>query len=60
MNKKRALGEVRVQCTSPTLVKNLRNIAKNSGVTLSALLKPHLQKICDSYPEHMKSQRNLD
>lgn len=33
---------------------HLKNIAKNTGITLSSLIKTHLRSIVDSYPEHMK------
>lgn len=53
--------------TEPLEIKNvpketketLRNIAENTGLTLSGLMKSHLPKIIDSYPPHMRVKREL-
>lgn len=39
------------------LKSELKNISKNSGLTLAALLKPKLREIVESYPEQMKIRR---
>lgn len=38
------------------LKNDLMNIAKNTGITMSSLLKPALKSLADSYPEHMKKE----
>jgi len=36
----------------PSSVKEkLQNIAKNEGTTVSAIMKPHLKAVINSYPE---------
>lgn len=46
--------EIRIKSVREDVHTDLINIAKNSGVSLSSLLKPHLQKIVETYPERMK------
>jgi hypothetical protein len=45
------LKEIRIENVSAEVVQDLKNVAKNYGTTLSALLKPKLREIRDSYPE---------
>jgi len=49
-----AYNEIRITNIPPEVLKDLRNIAKNSGITLSAFLKPKLRKITAEYPAEMK------
>jgi len=49
-----AYNEIRITNIPPEVLKDLRNIAKNSGITLSAFLKPKLRKITAEYPPEMK------
>jgi hypothetical protein len=46
--------ELRLRGVSKEVKEDLINIAKNSGLTLSALLKPRLRDIRDSYPENLR------
>lgn len=46
--------ELRIQGVSATTHDQLKNIAKNSGVTISAFLRPKLKDILNSYPDRMK------
>lgn len=46
--------EIRIKHVTPQMREDLRNIAKNIGVTLSAMLKSKLRDIRDSYPEHLR------
>lgn len=46
--------EVRVRGVNNQIVDDLEAIAKNLGITVTALLKPKLREIRDSYPEKMR------
>lgn len=46
--------EIRIKSVRPQIHEQLINISKNSGVSLSSLLKSHLPRIVESYPEKMK------
>lgn len=48
-------NEIRVKGVPPVIKQDLKNIAKNTGTTLSQLLKPHLREIRDSYSEDMRT-----
>lgn len=48
---------LRISGVPNQLANELQNIAKNSGVTLAALLKPKLREIAESYPQQMKIRR---
>lgn len=48
------LGEARVRGLSKKLSKQLFNISKNLGVSISSILKPKIKEIVDSYPDHIK------
>jgi hypothetical protein len=49
--------EIRSVGVPDTVFTELKLIAKNSGVTLTELLKPHLPKIVESYPERLRKAR---
>lgn len=49
--------ELRLRGISGKLKEDLQTIARNEGVNLSALLKPRLRQIVDSYPPQMRVKR---
>jgi hypothetical protein len=49
--------ELRLRGISGKLKEELVNIAENEGINLSALLRPKLRQIVDSYPQQMKIRR---
>jgi DNA polymerase III delta prime subunit len=51
--------ELRIRRFSPSLKKDLKNIAENTGITLTSLLKSELRKLAESYPEKMKVKREV-
>jgi predicted DNA-binding protein len=51
--------ELRLRRISPTLKKDLKNIAKNTGITMASFIKSKLREIVDSYPEQMKINRQV-
>jgi hypothetical protein len=55
-----SLPELRIYGVANIIYDQISNIAANSGVGMSALLKPHLRKIIDSYPEHMRRTPPID
>lgn len=46
--------ELRITGISPKVFNEVNNIAGNSGVTMSNLLRPEISKIVSSYPEWMR------
>jgi hypothetical protein len=52
--KKGLTPELRITGVPEEILDQLHNIAKNEGNNLSAILKPHLRKIVESYPERMR------
>lgn len=46
--------EIRIAGVSEKVHFELTNIAENLGIYLTDLLKPHLRKIAESYPEEMR------
>lgn len=46
--------ELRIRGLCRSLKKNVDNIAANTGVTKSSILKPVIQAWVDSQPEHLK------
>lgn len=52
--------EIRITGVSQKTLNDAKNIASNSGVTISALLKPEVTKIIASYPESMKMPPKKD
>jgi hypothetical protein len=55
---KRNHTEVRIRGVSKRLIEELNNIAENTGVPLSQILKQKLREIADSYPDKMKRSIN--
>lgn len=55
-SQKKNLPEIRITGVSPEVHRDLINISKNESVNLSDLLKPHLRKIRDTYPESMRKK----
>lgn len=49
--------ELRLRGISGKLKEELTIIAENEGINLSALLRPKLRQIVDSYPQQMKTKR---
>ena len=52
--------ELRITGISPKTLNDINNIAHNSGVTISNLLRPHIPKIVESYPEGMRMPPRKD
>ncbi len=52
--------EIRVRGVGEQLQNDLTNISKNLGIDVSALVKPKLWEIANSYPEHMKQPPRKD
>jgi hypothetical protein len=52
--KKGNLNEIRITNLSSKTFSDIKNIAENSGVTMSNLLRPQITKIAESYPDRMK------
>jgi hypothetical protein len=48
------IDEIRIRNVSRETHTDLQNIADNYGISLSALLKPKLKDIANSYPAHDK------
>jgi hypothetical protein len=46
--------ELRITGVPEEILEQLHNIAKNEGNNLSAILKPHLRKIVESYSDRMR------
>lgn len=46
--------ELRLKGVSKSLKAEIRNISKNSGVTMSGFLKTKIREIVESYPPHMR------
>ncbi len=46
--------EIRIQHVNHEVHEILKNIAKNSGVSIQAILKPKLREIANSFPESMQ------
>lgn len=55
-----ALPEIRITNVDERLHATLINIANNKGISLSALMKHHLDGIIQSYPERLKVKRSKD
>ncbi len=52
--------EVRITGVPTNVKKELDNIADNLGTTVSALLKPKLREIADSYSQNLKQPVKKD
>jgi predicted HicB family RNase H-like nuclease len=55
-----AKPEIRITNVDEKLHAVLTNIANNKGISLSALMKHHLDAIIQSYPERLKLKRPRD
>lgn len=53
-------SEIRLEGVPSKTKNELKNIAKNLGVTLNGFLKPKLKEIADSYPEELKSDPKIN
>ena len=53
-------NEIRITNVPLDVKNDLENIAGNIGVTLSAMLKPKLREIRDSYSDKMKKKPDRD
>lgn len=53
-DKKKENCNIMIRHVAPDVHADIKMVAKNTGVTLSALLKPHLRIIRDSYPEYLR------
>lgn len=53
-------SEIRITNVPPQIKQELKNIAKNSGVSLGQLLKPKLREIASSYEANMKTNPDQD
>lgn len=54
MADKREWNEIRIRGISSKVMEDVKNIAHNSGLNMSTLLKPEITKIVNSYPERMR------
>jgi len=52
------IGELRLYGVGDVTKQELHNIAEWHDTNISALMKPHLRKIIDSYPEKYRSKRD--
>lgn len=50
--------EIRLTNVPQDLKSDLKNIAANTGMTLTQMLKPVLRQVRDSYPEDMRKKRD--
>jgi hypothetical protein len=50
------MQEIRIKGVKPQVHREIKNIAKNSGVTISTLLKSHLPKIIEQYPDKYRQE----
>jgi len=48
--------EIRITQVEERIYQTLRNIADNKGISLSALMKHHLDEIIEHYPERLKEK----
>lgn len=53
-------NEIRVKGIPPQTHTDLIHISQNLGISLSALLKPELRKIADSYSPELKNPPEKD
>ena len=51
---------IKVRGVPGKLKNQLKTIAENKGITLSAFVRPALRKLVESQPEHLKIKRDLD
>lgn len=51
---------IKITGVSDKMKDELKNISKNSGITLSQMLKPKLREFCESFPPEMKKKYSDD
>jgi predicted DNA-binding protein len=51
--------ELRIRRFSPTLKNDLKNISKNTGISMASFVKAKLREIADAYPTQMKIRREV-
>lgn len=42
----------------PSVKEQFMNISDNTGSSMSALIKPKIMELIDSYPEHMRKRKD--
>ena len=52
--------QIKVKGVPEDIYNDLMNIAKNNGTPLSAILRPKLREIRDSYPPHLRVAKKKD
>jgi hypothetical protein len=52
--------ELRIYGVAEVVHDSLINISDNIGISFSDFMKPHLRKIMEEYPEHMKKPKPKD
>lgn len=54
-------NEVRVRSVPEKMKIELKNISDHTGKTISALMRPKIRELIDSYPEHYREpKQNYD
>lgn len=54
------MPEIRITNVDERIHATLMNVANNKGISLSALMKHHLDAIIQSYPDRLKVKRPRD
>lgn len=54
MGREKNNNEIRIRCISPKLKEELVNISKNTGTSLSSLIKPKLRELVNEFPEQKR------
>jgi hypothetical protein len=52
--------QIKVKGVPEDIYNDLMNIAKNNGTPLSAILRPKLREIRDSFPLHLRQPKRKD
>ena len=52
--------EIRIHQVEPRIYNELMTIAQNKGISLSSLMKHHLDFIIQHYPAHLRVKRPRD
>lgn len=52
-------SEIRIHQVAENIHEQFANLSANTGISISALLKPELPGILAKYPENMKVRRKL-
>jgi hypothetical protein len=50
--------EIKITNVNPSVHEDLKNISKNQGISMAALIKPSLRSLADSFPPEMKKPRD--